>query len=496
MHAHERLMTVGACAAMAAGAGTLGCSSGSDTAPDVPVVHTSCVADPEVEPVDAFPYWFTDDDPATEHLLYRAEGHSFEENAAHIVEYALKAGEKRKETSSAEAEYFEAQRQLAAHLRGVDDPPDPSAAVVVGFVGDIMWLRDGWDTFVDADLLARMQAPDAWIGNLESPIAASFEVPNSAPDYPDYNSAPGLVQSFARDGGGSLFDALNFANNHTLDRDDQGAEETLAFLDQEGIASTGAMLQGEPRWVSFEVGGIQIGYYGAGWGLNHPELLETTSIEFSQVPGLAPLCDQEIDLSEIRDVMSEMDAAGVDFKVVGLHWGYEYEMYPDPMQVIAAREVIQAGADALVGHHPHVQQPAEICFVNGYESKYAGGASLAALGSPGGCILSDDTGRPRKGLVLYSLGNFASAMGTFLNEVGIFHELSIFRTADGSVDWKMPSHTFVYNLRNFPPEDEHHLVLLQAYVQGDCLGDGCTAIEADLSYLRSHLASDRGLEVP
>lgn len=461
---------------------------------EAPVAYSTCVANSRVGPVDAFPYRFNDDDPAEGHLLYRAEGNTFEDNAAHIFEYAKKSAQKRKETSTPEAQYFGRQRELVAHMMAYDDPPDAGATARIGFVGDIMWIRDGWDTFLDSEVLARMQGADAWIGNLESPIAASFEVPFEAADYPDYNSAPGLVRSFVREGGGNLFDALTFANNHTLDRGDQGAVETLAFLEQEGILATGATTQGAPRWVSFDVKGIQVGFYAAGWGLNHPEMLGSTSIVYNQIPGLAPLCDVDVDLSSVRAALDEMASAGVEFRIVGLHWGYEFEMYPDPTQVIIAREVIQAGADVLVGHHPHVQQPAEICFVNGYESNYPG--SLDALRAPHGCILRDDSHGPRKGLVLYSLGNFATAMGSFLNEVGIFHELPIFRTPNGAIDWKMPTHTFVYNVRNYPPDDEHKLMLLQTYLAGDCLSGGCDSIAAELEYIRGHLASDQGLEVP
>ena len=49
-------------------------------------------------------------------------------------------------------------------------------------------------------------------------------------------------------------------------------------------------------------------------------------------------------------------AAKVDFVVVGFHWGYEYQHYPVSQQTTEAHAAIDAGADLVIGHHPHVLQ--------------------------------------------------------------------------------------------------------------------------------------------
>jgi poly-gamma-glutamate synthesis protein (capsule biosynthesis protein) len=53
-------------------------------------------------------------------------------------------------------------------------------------------------------------------------------------------------------------------------------------------------------------------------------------------------------------------AERADAVIVSMHWGYEYETSIDPAQRDAARALLEAGADLVIGHHPHVVQPFEI----------------------------------------------------------------------------------------------------------------------------------------
>ncbi len=49
----------------------------------------------------------------------------------------------------------------------------------------------------------------------------------------------------------------------------------------------------------------------------------------------------------------------VDATIVSLHWGDEYVRIPAPWQIACAHDLVDAGADLVVGHHPHVLQPIE-----------------------------------------------------------------------------------------------------------------------------------------
>ena len=62
----------------------------------------------------------------------------------------------------------------------------------------------------------------------------------------------------------------------------------------------------------------------------------------------------------------------VDCVVVSLHWGYEYVEYPSPRQQAFARKLVRAGAQMVIGHHPHVVQGVE---------RYQGGLIAYSLGN-------------------------------------------------------------------------------------------------------------------
>ncbi len=446
---------------------------------------------PRVRPVEAFPYQYENDDPALEnpesaYLFYRAEGKTPEENLEHGWEYLQKYETKKWTAPSAEIDYFERQRNIFSVLKSQTETQEN--AVRMGLVGDIMWIGDGWDSFLSDELLQDMQSEDVWLGNLETPISKSSEVPSGMPSYLEFNAPPELVRAFHDSQGESLFSALSFANNHSLDYGDLACEETLAFLEEENIPSVGARLQPGSRWVEFEKNGLSFGVYAASWGLNDPQLLETTAIDLDVIDGLAPEKEKPVDLEEVREVLEEMASRNVDFKIVLLHWGHEYELYPSPIQLVVVREIVFAGADVIVGAHPHVMQPPEVCFVNGYEKNYDD-STLNELDAGSACVLSGAAGPPRKALVLYSLGNFATAMSTIPCRLGLMMHLNVFFEKD-KADWSLSKASFAYNIKEFPPDDTHFLMRLQAFLDSNCgpeFEDGCPESFLDeLETIRHH----------
>jgi hypothetical protein len=87
--------------------------------------------------------------------------------------------------------------------------------------------------------------------------------------------------------------------------------------------------------------------------------------------------------------------AQADAVIVSVHWGYEYDIRADPAQRDAARAMIEAGADLVIGHHPHVVQGCEV--ITGHQNP---GFSEK---------LGFSTGGDR--FVAYSLGNFVFDQG-------------------------------------------------------------------------------------
>jgi poly-gamma-glutamate capsule biosynthesis protein CapA/YwtB (metallophosphatase superfamily) len=145
-------------------------------------------------------------------------------------------------------------------------------------------------------------------------------------------------------------DLVNIANNHIYDFGAEGLYDTIAELDSAGILHVGA---GKTRAAAHEPvilrrKGRSIGflaYYGGG---------EAPAAGLRS-PGVARRVLRDV-LADIRDLRLK---GKVDYIVINLHWGTEKSRFPDEGQKAFARALIDGGADAVVGHHPHVLQGIE-----------------------------------------------------------------------------------------------------------------------------------------
>lgn len=172
---------------------------------------------------------------------------------------------------------------------------------------------------------------DLVIGNLEGPITDSGYVnPGTSMIF---NFKPEVADLLAKVG----FTTLDMANNHVYNQGLQGLDSTYTYL------------------------------YAAGLdGFGHPDTEDgpysTTIYEFqTQKIGFLGLNDTDFDLDEEAVIakIKELDEE-VDFLVVGIHWGVEYEKTARDWMVNMAHTWVDAGADMIWGHHPHVIQNWEL----------------------------------------------------------------------------------------------------------------------------------------
>src|SRR5690606_17434391 len=118
-------------------------------------------------------------------------------------------------------------------------------------------------------------------------------------------------------------------------------------------------------------------------------------------------------------------AEGAESVVLMLHWGFEYEYYPDPYLMQIGRRLVALGADLIVGSGPHVAQPVEICAVNRPE----------VVPGEGACSVRTDDGVPRTAAILYSLGNFQSIMATTACKVGLVAQVTLDDAGVTGMSW-------------------------------------------------------------
>lgn len=181
---------------------------------------------------------------------------------------------------------------------------------------------------------------DLVVGNLETVFAG----PSCGySGYPKFNTPDDLAENLKEAG----FDFLFTANNHCLDQGITGLERTVSVLDRAGIAHTGTCLfpDDSGKGKIIEIKGYHIGFLNYTYGVNG-----------NYLPG-----DREWSVSLLykRDYASEIEvlAEKTDFLVVGVHFGTEYTAEPSVLQKETAVRMLDAGADAVIGGHPHVLQP-------------------------------------------------------------------------------------------------------------------------------------------
>jgi poly-gamma-glutamate synthesis protein (capsule biosynthesis protein) len=250
--------------------------------------------------------------------------------------------------------------------------------LVIAAVGDIMMpasiqnavARNSshYDVLFE-NVIKDLQA-DIAFANLETPV--DDRLPASG--YPRFNARPELLAAMKKAGIG----VVSVANNHALDAGPGGLIRTLDNLDAAGIDFTGAgrTRTEADRATMVTVSGITAAFFAYTYGTNEGIPRKKKGMPAVNILRAHSDADLALAASHVRNAR-----ASSDLVVVSLHWSDEYRADPTPWQRRAARELIEAGADVILGHHPHVLQPIE---------------SYAARDG-------------RVGLIAFSLGNFISS---------------------------------------------------------------------------------------
>ena len=288
-----------------------------------------------------------------------------------------------------------------------------SDEVVIGAVGDLLLHGrlqiqaythpDGaeslWSGITDL-----LQQADITYVNLEGPTAPGTNIyGRDVPDpgkrfdevvytsYPQFNYHPSVLDGLIESG----VDVVSTANNHTLDRRSLGADRTIDELERRGLPYTGSRRAGstsEQWWTVVEHGNVRLAFLGCTYGTN----------------GIPDRDDQVLWCYEHADRIEQMvrdlaARADIDAVIVTPHWGAEYTAVPQDRQFDLAHRLLDAGALAIIGNHPHVIQPWE---------RY---------------VTSDG----RETFAMYSIGNFVSGQSHLPRRTTLLLYLGLFRGADG-----------------------------------------------------------------
>ncbi len=197
---------------------------------------------------------------------------------------------------------------------------------------------------------------------------ANFETTTSGSEYdfsgyPAFNAPDETLDAIKSAG----FDYLSTANNHAFDRKLDGVYRTLEQMDVRGFDHGGTYMStdSEKRYIIKEVKGFKLGILSLTYGLNGFEKAFDAETLYKNVNLITP--DANPDFIETQ--LKMMESEGLDSSIVFIHWGNEYQLEPNEEQVALAHNMIEWGADIILGSHPHVIQKSEIVTYQG-EDKY------------------------------------------------------------------------------------------------------------------------------
>ena len=226
------------------------------------------------------------------------------------------------------------------------------------FVGDLNFGRSLARNYIfegrSAEILAgvgdRLRAADIAVGNLESILLERGRHADTT-NSPVFAGPQAEGIAILQDAG---FDVLGNANNHAWDFGRAGLIENLAHLDSAGIAhaGTGPTLGTAWRPVVVRAKDWTIAFFSLTAIFNYEDL--------TVVGHAAECCVAWADtLLAAQRFTAVRDSVGADLVIAYVHAGMEYRPVPEPDVVIRFRALIRAGADAVIGHHPHVPQGIE-----------------------------------------------------------------------------------------------------------------------------------------
>lgn len=241
---------------------------------------------------------------------------------------------------------------------------EDESPLTMTFAGDLL-LRDyfyealkqeGVTGIMDESVLRQLKEADLTCLNQEFPIGVTGEPADKtytfrvAPDATQYMTDMGI-------------DVVTLGNNHSLDYGRSALEETFQALEQAEIGYVGAGRNLEEAKASYdvEIKGKKISILGASRVIPYASWNASATES-----GLFTTYEPEALIKAIEQAEERSD-----FTVVYVHWGVEKSTHPEEYQRTLAKQYIDAGADLVLGSHPHVLQGFE--YYNGVPIVYSMG---------------------------------------------------------------------------------------------------------------------------
>lgn len=256
---------------------------------------------------------------------------------------------------------------------------------------------EGYDFVpIVSPMMPYLRYADISVANLEIPVAYP-QLPIQ--DYPQFNAPRQVLDALKYIG----IDIVSNATNHTIDMGSEGIYASIENLRRAGMEYYGSFDSAEdrarPRII--EKNGLKIGFLSYSYGTNGLYVPEDE-------PYLVNLIDLPLMEQEVRELKQQADAV-----VVSLQVGPEYDVTPDDEQRTIFQGLSDAGADLILGGHPHVLQ--QMSWIN-----------------------------DNKTFAIYSQASFISGQVEDTNKQGGITEVTFKRMEDGTVKVVEPKFMPIY----------------------------------------------------
>ena len=252
--------------------------------------------------------------------------------------------------------------------RGEPTPNEISEPIRISLVGDVC-LADGWGADVahahkglvvaafSRDILSHLHSSTITYANHEFTMSYRGEPLNK---YYTFCASPAYIGYWEQLG----VDIVGLANNHAFDYGEEAFLDTLALLDANGIRHVGAGIDLAEAMapVCFTIDGYCVAFVAADRSQKGDEVRAQAAA--ANTPGVLFCFDDELFLHAVTNA-----SLVADYVIAIPHWGTEYSTELEDVQIELAHKLIDAGADAVIGSHPHILQG--IDFYNGKPIAYS-----------------------------------------------------------------------------------------------------------------------------
>lgn len=238
----------------------------------------------------------------------------------------------------------------AKNLKIEDRKKEDKSEVKILAMGDMIFHQplvknyrsnDSYDfTPIFNNISSDINEADLAIANFEGSVNSNRKLSG----FPLFNFPKETIYSLKNSG----FDLLSTANNHALDTGLDGIAETISHINESGMKNFGTLKEDGDKGIIVEKNGIKIGLISFTDSLNGMDSLmrdkEYSVNIFSQ--------DVKGDIEKLKEKS--------DIVIVYPHWGNEYQLVPNERQIFLKEMLQEAGADIILGSHPHVLQRYEV----------------------------------------------------------------------------------------------------------------------------------------